>query len=104
MNQPLRPDEPTPGCRAVRWVKGGPVVACRIMCADGLWVLVNNGHPSEASANGWAIPGMEWANFSRQITEADYAALLVAAAEAAPQTPLADPKASVDLRRSPSLW
>ena len=94
-------DVPTPGLYASRFVKGGPWVACRISETDGCWTLYRNGAVlGEPGADPWRVHYlMEWINFSRQISEAEYLRLLAAAADS-----MADPTAPVDLANSPPLY
>jgi len=106
IDQTRRPDVPEPGWYATKLIKGGPEVACRIVCAQGLWVVIIGGEATSAIAfeNPFDCPRMEWVMMSRRITQTEYFALLDAAAAARPGEPLADPTQPVSWRRAPSLY
>lgn len=66
----------------------------RILCEEGLWLVIRNGEPTGAYAmpDPWEVPDMEWVAFSPMITEEEYDAMLA--------NPLdIDPKQPVDVRR-----
>ena len=100
---PLSPD---PGYYATKLVRGGPEVACRIICADGWWVCFVNGAPTSETAERepFRVPRMEWIATSRPISEVEYEAILTAAAAAQPGEPLASPDRPVNWRDAPSLY
>lgn len=108
------PDRPLPGWYAARLVKRGPEVACRVVLWEDIdaippqtWVLLIGGEPTcqDARAEPFSIPKMEAvALYGRRITEAEYDALLDAAASAQPGEPLHDPTRPVDWRQAPSLY
>lgn len=106
MTSPINPETPTPGPRKIRRVRGGPFVAARILESDGLWLVLINGEPTckAARPEPWSVPQMEWVNFSKIITEAEYAALIEAARSAPPGHPLADPTAPVNFRQVKTLY
>lgn len=106
IDQSRRPDVPEVGWYATRLVKGGPEVACRIIQAGSLWVVLVGGLPTqeEAETEPWKLRMAERVAFSRRIDEATYDAMLTAAAEAKPGEPLATPDKAVDWRSAPSLY
>jgi hypothetical protein len=102
------PEEPVPGWYAVRFNRGGPFVACRIIRGDdGQWALFVGGQlTGKPHQDPWKVHyNMEWVAFSRnKLTEAEYAAMLAAADSAPVDDPLAHPGAAVDLRAAPPLY
>ena len=96
--------EPEPGMYHTRFVKGGPLVACRILFDGRLWFLFIGGKLVGSDSDPWRIRSMESVAFTRKkLDEAAYFAML-AAAEAAPAgDPLANDGA-VDLRSAPPLY
>lgn len=100
------PESPDAGFYATKLVKGGPEVACRIICSEGWWLCLVNGLPTSETAERepFRVPRMERIASSRPISENAYEALLDAAAAAKPGEPLADPTAAVDWRRAPPLY
>ncbi|CAB4149860.1 hypothetical protein UFOVP1433_43 [uncultured Caudovirales phage] len=97
---PRRVDIPTPGWYRVRLAKGGPWIPCRIAETDGLWICFVDGTPTAKAAlpDPWSVPKMEWVNFSRAMTEAEYLALVAERSATGAASPLADATAPIDWR------
>jgi hypothetical protein len=93
-----------PGYFVTRLVRGGPLVPFRIVEAGGMWVLILAGEPTSAEAidNPFKLPRLHWP--AHEIAEAQYDAMLSAAAAAKPGEPLADPTVAVSWRNSPPLY
>ncbi len=100
------PESPIAGHYSVRFRRGGPFVACRIVEADGAWLLFVGGDlVGGPETEPWAIPMMEAVAFARRrISDVEYDAMLSAAAAAPEGDPLTAPGAAVDLRRAPPLY
>lgn len=107
LDQSRTPERPIPGYYALKLVRGGPDVACRIVEVQNLWVVMIGGVPthSEAQEDWRRCPKIEAVAFyGRRITPDQYDALLTAAAEAKPGEPLASPTEPISWRNSPSLY
>lgn len=107
LDQSRTPERPIPGHYALKLVRGGPDVACRIVELQGLWCVLVAGVPTHAEAQeDWRLcPRIEAVAFyGRRITEAAYDALMNAAAEAKPGEPMADPMKPVRWRDAPSPY
>lgn len=100
----ISPERPSPGFYRTRLVRNGPWVPARIIEADGLWIVLLNGQPTqpEAGADPWRVRRMELVAFSTAISEAEYHDLLAHPPE--PGTPLDNPKTPVDWRRGKPLF
>lgn len=99
----MMPQSPEPGYYSTRLVRGGPEVACRIICADGWWLCLVNGLPTSerAEREPFKVPRLEWIATSRPISEVSYDEMLKAAAAAKPGEPLADPLKPIRWRDAP---
>lgn len=100
------PETPEPGFYAVRFARGAPFVACRIVFEDGLWVLFRNGEMTgPPDENPWKVRGMHTAAFARRrIDEAEYDRMLATAASVGADDPLDQQDQPVDLRRAPPVY
>ena len=95
-----------PGFYQTRLVRAGPLVGCRIVESEGLWACLVGGTLTCADARliPWDVPRLLWVAYSHPISEAEYDAMLSAAAAAQPGEPLAKPTEPVDWRQAPSLY